>query len=125
MEDSATRFAIEQTYTQEMSQYFNPLMVVATILAKVDINPYIIKDLDIRFIQGDGDMYYNKVRLIVELNMAMSDGWIGYLKDKISYLMKDAFCTSYGKKADKWFSFYDKEPPFFSKEFVNEAIQDK
>jgi len=119
MEDSVTRFFVEQVYTQEMAQFFNPLIVVATVLAKIDINPYSIKALDIRFLHGDSDFYYNKVFLSIELEYPMPASWIHYMKDKIEYLMKDAFSTSYGKKTTPWYSDYNKEPPFFSKGLDN------
>jgi hypothetical protein len=113
-----SRLCVEQVYTNEMARFFNPMMVVATVLAKVDINPYAIRRLDINFTQGEQDFYYNKVRLCIEMDYSVPDSWIEYMKQKIERLMKDAFTTSYGKKkGDDWYSMIDKDPPFFNKEF--------
>ena len=121
MKASNTKIAIKQEYTQQMAQYFNPLQVVANVIAKVDINPYAIRRLDINFEQGEKDIFYNTVRLSIEMDYEFPDSWLAYMKDKIGRLMQDAFCTSYGKLHDEeWYSKFDKEPPVWGKEFDDE-----
>jgi hypothetical protein len=119
---------IYQVYTQEMSQYFNPFQVVASVLQKVEFNPYTVQNLNIDFILGDSDVYYNKVRVRITFCYMVPDDWIEYFKDKLQFLLKEAFATSYGKKADKkWNDYFGIKDiyPFFTKEFGDEVTQDK
>jgi hypothetical protein len=114
MEDNHVIFGVQQYYSKFMKPYFSPFMVVAAVLAKIDINPYMIKRLDANFFQEDMNDV-NVVRLTVELNFPMSDGWIEHMKKHLSHLMKDAFLTAYGQNSEPWFSNYDKEAPPFLK----------
>ncbi len=125
MEDKI--ICIEQAYTQEMMQYFNPLQVVASILSKIDFNPYTMRALDVRFVLGDTDVYYNRVQIRIEFSYEMPDSWISYFKEKLGRIMKEGFTTAYGKKADKkWNDYFGiKDPMFFGKEFDSEIIPDK
>lgn len=127
MEDKTEtlRFGVQQYYTNEMAQYFNPLQVVASVISKIEINPYAIRRLDVNFVQQEFDYQGNIVRLAIELSYPMPESWIEHMKRHIERLLKDGFLTAYGKKTEKWYSPYDKEPPFFSKEFDYEVTQDK
>jgi hypothetical protein len=118
---------VEQQYTQEMMQYFNPLQVVASILSKVDFNPYTMKALDVRFVLGDEDVYYNRVQIRIEFIYFMPGDWVDYFKDSLQRIMKDGFTMAYGKKADKKYNdcFGIKDPMWFNKEFDNEIAPNK
>jgi hypothetical protein len=127
MEDKTEtlRFGVQQYYTNEMAQYFNPLQVVASVLAKIEINPYAIKRLDINFSQQEFDYQGNVVRLAIEMAYPMPKSWIEHMKHHMERLLKDGFMIAYGKKTEKWFSPFEKDaPPFFTKEFEDEANKD-
>lgn len=118
--------AINQSYSQDMAQYFNPLQVVASVLAKIDLNPYAIRLLDVSFVLGDGDVYYNTVRVRMEFAYDIPDDWIAYFKDKLGYVLKDAFTTAYGKKADKkYHDIFGPPPSYFTREFDSEITPNK
>jgi hypothetical protein len=122
--NGVTMFRVEQEYTQQMAQYFNPLQVVAQVLDKIEINPYAIKSMDVKFVQGERDIDYNRVRLTIEMDYEFPSSWIEYMKHEIQGLLQAAFHHSYGKKHDEsWYSKFDKEPPFWGKEFDGDEIR--
>ncbi len=113
-EQSNIQFGAIQGYSRFMEPYFNPFVVVASVIAKMDINPTLIKEFDVRFINDDDITMNEYVRIKVILNMPMSESWIEHMKEHLSRLLKDAFLTSYGKNTKEWYSHYEKEPPAWS-----------
>ena len=122
MEDSPTKFGAIQYYSKYMKDYFNPFMVVAATLAKMDFNPYIVRKLNVSFYQEDRDDM-NAVRITIELNFPMSEDWIENTKHHLSHLMQEAFLTAYGKNTEPWFSNTDKECPPFLKGTVYDTTK--
>ena len=118
-EHTSTKFGAQQTYTDEMMIYLNPIHVMSGVLSQMDINPYSIKNLSVDFRHSDIGWESNVVRVTIEMKYPMPKSWFEFMEHKLLRILKEGFVSaSYGRQKTENDNIWrmDKEPLYYTKE---------